>query len=479
MICISVFVEDFSHAVEAIKRYGKKISLVELRLDRANTEIIEQAVGQITRPIVFTCRPKEQGGLFQGKESERVELLEKVIRFRPLYLDVELGSRAESLIDRYPDQPFILSFHSPSLPLHRMQSTMRRAIRRKTAYVKFVTVAETWLDNLNAVKIVKSFNGESVGVICFCTGEKGLYSRLMSLGAGAPFGMFTVRGAQPTGDGQITVEEALDVYHVERIDSSSAVFGIAGNPIDHSLSPQLHNALFKEYGIKAIYLPFKVEDYNEFHTFLREAEIRGLSITSPHKVSAARAVANVDDITARCGACNTLLLENNDYRAFNTDGPGFLKALVDRIGLIKKKKVFVIGPGAAGRAIAYSLIEAGADVTVCGRSPASLEEVARNLGCNVTCGQKELINADIVINATTIAEFSDDTNGFLSDMVPMGCLAIDLHYAPEVPLFLREASLKACETMNGLNMFCNQAALQFKIWTGIEPDEEKIRTIVS
>lgn len=478
MICVSVFIEEYSKAVQAIAKYGKRISLVELRLDRADFEIVERAAQEIKRPIVFTCRPKEQGGFFKGKESDRVELLEKIIRFRPLYIDVELGSRAESLIDKYPDQPFILSFHSPSIPLQRMQSTVQRAIKRKTATVKFVTRAKNWQDNLNAIEIVKSFNGKGAGVVCFCAGKKGQYSRLMSLSAGAPFGIFTVRDAEPTGDGQITVEDALELYHVESLDSSTEVYGIVGNPVSHSLSPLLHNSLFMEYGVNARYLPFEADEYHEFHDFIREASIPGLSVTTPFKVAAARAVANVDDITARCGACNTLLLEKKDYRAFNTDGPGFLKAATQRFGSVTGKKIFVLGPGAAGRAIAYSLMASGAKVTVCGRSRASLEEIARNLGCGISCEPEEKVGADFVVNATTIAHESDDPGGFLKNLIPMGCVAIDLHYEPANPYFLKEATLRACRTMNGLDMFLNQAALQFKLWTGIQPDEQKLREII-
>lgn len=484
MICLSVFAEDYQLASAAIDRYGKAVSIAEIRLDRADIETAEKAISAIPRPLVLTCRPEGQGGFYSGTESQRLEFLRTVIRYRPLYIDVEMATASEQLITDYPDQPFILSYHDGAGTPSGLRKIAAAAAARNAAVIKIVTRAERCEDNLAVLEISELLKEKGQTYILFCMGELGIYSRAVAGAYGSIITYCSPDEAEPTGAGQFRLSDAIEMYQPHKIKKNWSVYGIVGNPVGHSLSPKLHNRLFADRNIKAIYLPFKVEDFAEFIKFADKAGIVGLSVTSPHKTAAASFAVPRDVVVRMAAAANTLKREENKtdqdmrYEAYNTDGPAFIETLQRQVGELKGKRITVAGIGGAARAIAYSLIREGAELTITARKKTEARELALALGCRSGFGSEAVVGADVAVNATSIASAAEDRNGFLSRLIPYGAVALDLNYTPPEPYFLKEAALRGCRTINGLDMFLRQAALQFEIWTGTEPQLEEMQRAI-
>jgi len=477
VICIAVFAEEYKLAQRAISKYGKHIDLVELRLDTADRKTIEDAVASIDRPYILSCRPPEHGGRFKGTEAERLALLHAAMRYRPLYIDVELGTAAEVLLEGTSGQPFILSFHDPEGTPDNLEKIAAALFAKKPAIAKLVPRANRWMDNLKILETADSLSRESRRFICFGAGEAGIFSRAMAPSHGSAITYCSVEGAMPTALGQIRLSHAIDLFRINEITNGWKTYGIVGKPVAHSFSPAFHNAAFAMHGINAVYLPFPADSFGEFFDFAGRAGISGFSVTSPFKQEAADAAEAGDETTIGAKAANTLVQTDEGYRALNTDGTAFLEVLRGHGQEIEGCRILLLGSGGVVRSLAYPLRRAGAEVVICSRDEERGRLVASQLGCDFSCEAAALASAHVVVNATSITRPEEDTDGFLSRNFPVGVLAVDLHYDPPETFFLKEAALRGCRAVNGLEMFMRQAAMQFKLWTGVEPDAEATRQI--
>ena len=468
MICLSIFADEYAAAMPALERLGEAVAIVELRLDAAGRETIERAAGAVRRPLILTCRHAEQGGLFSGGEDERLQLLRFAAGLRPRFVDVEAGTAAESLFDEFPQQQFILSLHGTHGIPDSIEKIAVELAARPRAIVKTVPPTKSWMDNVEILAAAESLRSCGCRFICFGSGEMGIYSRALAPSRGSLVTYCTAEGNTPTAEGQFTVDQALNTYRTPQIGRNWKVYGVVGDPVAHSQSPAFHNDLFARRGIEAVYLPFRAAQFEPFFEFVSAAGIEGLSVTAPHKIAAARCAEPGDETTRVAGCANTLVRSEGGYRAYNTDGRAFVDMLKGYFETVEGLNVSIIGLGGAARAIAFELIRAGAKVALCGRNEAQGLELAAFLGCAFARTPGEIAGSDVAVNATTVARPEDDPDGFFERLIPSHGIAVDLHYDPPEPYFLAEAALRGCRTLDGLEMFRRQAALQFELWTGTE-----------
>ncbi len=239
---------------------------------------------------------------------------------------------------------------------------------------------------------------------------------------------------------------------------------VAGNPINHSLSPEMHNAAFRHLGLddKFNYEKMEVEYLDEFIPLLKSREIFGANITVPHKIEVCQFLDRLTPLAEKIGAVNTIFFEDGKLIGDNTDGQGAREALLEKTG-IKGKKIAIIGAGGAARAIAYSLPEARLDIF--NRSEEKGKALADSIGAGSgPLDDPRIKEADIIINCTFKGMARDpdppiDTN-FLNNQVVM-----DIIYTPRTVL-LQEAEKKGCITIDGTSMLVYQGALSFRRWTG-------------
>ncbi len=276
------------------------------------------------------------------------------------------------------------------------------------------------------------------------------------------------------------------------VNAQTRIAAIIGNPVAQSLSPVIHNAVFRSLGVNWLYLAFLVESEKVRQTLTEMAAlgIAGYSVTMPHKNEVARIVAEigeVDEVVRKTSAANTVMLRSdNSVFATNTDGQGACNAIESVANFkIAGSRVVLLGAGGTASAVAYALVKNGAkDVLIHNRSPQRAEElVARIEGCRIG-RQAELANdveqAQIVINTTPVG-FDPSGAGSKTEspidvrLIKSHHIVLDAVYRPLETSLLAAAKKVGAKTVDGLEMLVHQAALQQEIWLGQRGDTKLMR----
>jgi shikimate dehydrogenase len=278
------------------------------------------------------------------------------------------------------------------------------------------------------------------------------------------------------------------------IDASTRLCAVIGNPIEHSLSPAIHNAAFEAVGLNYVYVAFNVEDIGAaVGGFRALGNVRGLSVTIPHKVSIMQHLDDIDDMARNTGSVNTVVKDGSLLKGSSSDGPGALKALVDYGVGLEGRSVLILGSGGAARAVAFALAmaERPPAISVLGVVPEELQTLVNDLKEKTSAHIQEgrldedslrdsVGKADIIIHCTPVG-MHPKTEGTL---VPKSLLrpehtVFDIVYTPRATRLLTEAQDVGCRTIPGLEMFVNQAVIQFELWTGRQAPVEVMRQIVA
>lgn len=256
------------------------------------------------------------------------------------------------------------------------------------------------------------------------------------------------------------------------INGHTQLFGIIGRPVTHSLSPAMHNAALSELGINGVYVPMQPGHLQQAFQGLRELGFIGVSVTVPFKVEIMGFLDHIDPVAQKIGAVNTLLFERSDSGQIisygsNTDWLGSNQALAQELTLAGST-VLIIGAGGAARAVGFGLIEAGAQVIITNRTESKGQELAAQLGCSfVAAADLAAIRADALINTTSVGMHPHGEGLPIAiDLLDRFSVVMDIVYAPLHTKLLREAALRGCRTIDGLQMLLHQGAAQFSLWTG-------------
>jgi len=251
-------------------------------------------------------------------------------------------------------------------------------------------------------------------------------------------------------------------------DATTHIYGIIGHPVRHSLSPVMHNSAFRLLGINAVYLAFDVTNLEAAITGVKALGIKGLSVTIPHKEKIMRYVDEIDDMSKRIGAINTVINRDGVLFGSNTDWLGAIRAL-EEITPLKNKKVIIIGAGGSARAICVGLKDRGASVHIANRTISKARELA-SLCEGSFSGLKEIDEIakdfDILINTTPVGMHPNEDKIVLEpEILPNFKVVMDIVYSPVETLLLKEAKKRGCKTISGLKMLLYQAIAQFELWT--------------
>jgi len=264
------------------------------------------------------------------------------------------------------------------------------------------------------------------------------------------------------------------------INGNTVVYGILGNPVHHSLSPVMHNAAFIKLEENRVYLPFKVEDVGAALHGLRGLGIHGVSVTIPHKENVMEYLDRIDPVAKKIGAVNTIKSETVSERTllcgYNTDWLGAVRPLGQFMDLQGEKAV-ILGAGGSARAIGFGLLEAGASITLCSRTPARGRALAGVLQCP-WCALEDIdaLGGRILINATSVGMTPDQGRSPVAATVPARYeVVMDIVYSPLQTKLLSDAEAGGCRTINGLEMLLYQGVAQFELWTNRKAPVEDMR----
>jgi 3-dehydroquinate dehydratase/shikimate dehydrogenase len=434
--------------------------LVELRLDFVADLDAAGALSGRKSPVVATCRAAWEGGAFTGSETERRRIYDCVLQHGAEFVDVEFSADfLGDLISATNGKRIVVSTHDfEGVPLDLVDRL--RAMRATGAeIVKLAVMAGSLSDNLCLLQLAPAPNTVLIGL-----GPAGVATRVLA----DRFNSCWSYAGDGHAPGQISVSRMLGEFRFEQLTERTAIYGVVGSPLSHSVSPAMHNAAFAAAGLDAVYLPLVAASADDFTMFAEALDVRGASITIPYKVDLFQRAGEVDSLSRQVGAVNTYRRNGVRWQARNTDVSGFLAPLKDRLDL-RGARASILGTGGAARAVAVALGMAGSTVTIYGRSRAKAEAIAALVGGNAAMFPIPPSTWDLLVNATPLGMYPDiDITPFEGNVFD-GRIVYDLVYNPLETRLLNEAARAGCETIGGLEMLVAQAEEQFEWWTGQRP----------
>lgn len=267
------------------------------------------------------------------------------------------------------------------------------------------------------------------------------------------------------------------------------LYGVLGNPIKHSLSPLIHNDAFVHNGIDGTYLPFLIEApyLKQAVEGMKALGAGGFNVTVPFKTDIIPYLDQLDDFAKSVGAVNTVVVKNQKLYGYNTDGPGFVKGLLDFMeGSLHDKHVLIIGAGGAARGIYFAM--AGyplARLDMANRTETSALKLIKDGSFDIQStalsldkAEENLANYDIVIQTTSVGLANPNESPLSLENIKRDTVVCDIIYNPLKTKFLKEAEQKGCLIQTGVDMFVNQAVLAFELWTEKSPDAERMKQLV-
>ncbi|HEY3202387.1 MAG TPA: type I 3-dehydroquinate dehydratase [Thermoanaerobaculia bacterium] len=437
---------------------------LEYRLDLSEEAMEPAAVLELDlRPAILTYRSLREGGGFQGSIEEYRRFVTEAYRSGGT-VDVEHASGLLGDPDELPDRRrTIASLHSPfSLPedwaarLSAMVATGARA-------AKLVAGAADLKASLAIAEIQKR-QGDAC-VAAFPMGPASPPGRVLS----ALFGAALVYGSieRETAAGQIAIRDLLGVYEVQENRQPESLFGIIGENPSRSLSPLLHNALFRARGLPFLYLPLPVSDFEREapHRVSFDPPFRGFSVTQPWKLQAAQAGVPSEDV-AMTRAANTLVFERGRWRAENTDVDGIFDTLADH-DTGEGRSAIVLGAGGAARAAVVAAKRLGYEVAVAARRDEEADRLAAALRVDsMAWGDVEQSEADLYVNATSAGWSDGESSPIPSRVLEGRPLVFDFVYRRDgaETATIQAARAAGCPTIDGLRMFAAQAVRQAQLF---------------
>jgi 3-dehydroquinate dehydratase/shikimate dehydrogenase len=488
-VCVALRGSTATELLDRAETALGESQFLEFRLDSVNDPVAAvPLVGEFLSKhkdvaAIATCRRKAHGGSFVGALAAELKILAAAAEAGCAIVDLEIESAEEAsptALEAIRDSgvALLISFHDFQKPVDP-ETVFARIQRFEPDFIKIVTTARSLTDSLRLLQWIKHRSGDAQ-LVGIAMGEAGVVSRILSLRAGSAFTFASAPDGAETATGQMTARTLRDIYRVDQIDQATRIYGVAGNPVSHSLSPLMQNSAFHRERINAVYLPLKTETVEDLLTLARQLPLSGISVTMPLKQLVLPHLANADPLTAKLGACNTIRTgADGKFYGFNTDVAGIVRPLEKRMAL-KGARVLVLGAGGAARAAVFGLAEKGAQVAVWSRKEATARELAASAGAtSISLQQIATREFDILINATPCGMTGNPHPLPLEPRSWKARLVFDLVYNPLDTPLLQEARARGFATIQGVEMFAYQGARQFEIWTGKPaPETEMLRVVL-
>ena len=504
-VCVPVCVSDADELRASAARASEVADIVELRLDCLDAAQLEPALAQLprlfaenTNAFINTFRPAEQGGRRAFSFDERARFWRaflSILRAAPardeVFADIELDlfeSRGATTLregfhelEALGKLKLICSHHDFRQTPDDLETIFERMTRTPAHVLKLAVKAEDVTDCVRVLRLLERARRESRELIAVSMGEAGILTRVLAPSRGAFLTYGSLDASQATAPGQIAARQLRELYRVDEINERTLVAGLVGSPVAHSLSPHMHNAAFKAHGLDAVYIPFETKAATSFvrrmarpRTRELEWNLRGFSVTAPHKSAIMRHLDYVEPVAAEIGAVNTVVVEGETLRGYNTDADAALKPLEGLIDL-NGARVAVAGAGGAARALLWAFRSRGARATLFARDARRAGETARAFDADVaSIAGASFEGFELVVNATPLGTrgAKENETPASAEQLRVARVAYDLVYNPTETRFLREAREAGCATIGGLPMLVAQAARQFKLWTGTDAPVE-------
>ena len=508
-VCVAVSAASaealFSQAAAAL---GES-SFLELRLDALADPVAAVPLlrgflaAHPGAAVLATCRRTAGGGAFTGSPAEQLALLQRCAEAGALLVDLEL----ETLEVLGPNT--LRQFHGALaaagafllVSAHDFEGTgdlgatldhlIELAAPVRPAIYKVVSTAQCLADNLRMLRFLEAA-ASRLALVGICMGQAGLVSRVLALAWDGCFTFASATGSSGTAPGQVPAATLLGLYRAASITRPAAdgtggtkFYGVAGNPVAHSLSPALHNAAFQAAAIDAVYLPLHTTSVEDLFTLTDQLPLAGLSVTMPWKVDILPWLNALDPLSASIGAVNTIVRQpDGTLFGTNTDVPAIVEPLGRRLPL-PGARVLLLGAGGAARAAAFGLVAAGATVAILNRTESTARQLAQESGGQVA-DPRSFGGFDAVINATPAGMLGQEQQVLLFDLDPLPGgipgtvqdalrgvrVVFEMVYRPSETPLTRLATSLGIDIIYGMEMFVEQGVRQWALWTSQDGDRD-------
>ncbi len=480
---------------QTIQNIPAHIGLIECRfdgirdIDKSDIDEAGRVLAMAPQSIrsIATIRRSCDGGRWIGSESVRQSLLSYCIQSSYFdFVDVEedvycegmqhvpntRDSRIEaSKEDRASHEAAIIcSFHDCTKTPTDIQERVDRMCSYGTI-IKLAVMLNASKDQLQLIEIARHLQKHKKNdYILIGMGIFGRWSRILYKKLGSMF-TYAHNSIDPPAPGMMTYSELIELYRVDQHSEGTKIFGIIGNPLEHSHSPAFHNAIFSENTANAVYVPFPTDDCQTFFTFAKTLAIEGFSVTVPHKRSVMKYLQVIESQATACSAVNTVIMESSGYVGHNTDYFGFLEPLREAFSerlITGKLRAAMIGAGGAASAVLAGLVDLGCQVIIYNRTLSKAELLARKYDDEVCAEQlRSTIDAghDIIVQCTDIGMYPNREESPIPDYDFSGKeIVYDLIYNPAPTAFLARAQAAGCLCITGEPMFRLQAKCQSEMF---------------
>jgi 3-dehydroquinate dehydratase/shikimate dehydrogenase len=489
-ICVPVRVHRPEQLIGAIEVAAQNGTLIEVRVDylslpEETLPILRDLRIELQSRIIITFRKPEQGGQLPHSEDVRRSFWSRASQLPNVLFDVELDLlRGQSRL-AFDLSRVICSHHDFTRVPEDLDEIYERMAATQARIIKIAAQANDAIDCLPIFKLLERARSEHRELIAIAMGQRGLLTRVLGPSRGSLLTYGCLNDESATAPGQIKANDLRNLYRVDSIDSATRIHGLIGNPVGHSISPYIHNAAFAESHLNAIFVPIELDNVAAFlERMVRpgsrqiEWNVRGLSVTAPHKSTVIGHLNWIDAAAREIGAVNTIVVEGDELHGYNTDAIGFIGPLKARREPLTGLRCAVIGAGGAGRATIWALKQEGADVCVLARDKSKAEFLSKTFDVKYQqLSQRSFAGYDLLVNATPLGTRGSRENETIATAEQLRGvrLAYDLVYNPFETRFLSEARAAGCEMIGGLEMLIAQAVEQFKLWTGKQPNVDVMR----
>ncbi len=493
-ICVAIGTRDAQEARSAAcAAMRRSEAFVELRIDLLSDPSEGPRIVRSVRrrggraPILATCRRQGNGGRFVGSVPSQLSLLQSAVAAGAGLVDVEVETLREAprALEALREHATTVASYHNFERTPNLEGVMEELEATGADVCKVATMVRSPTDNLRLLDLCR----RTTNLVVAGMGETGVAARVLSPARG---GLFTYvapdphssgpdGGAiglapRPTAPGQVSASEAKTLYRIHRHQASTRAFAVIAKPVAHSKSPLIHNRAFAETGYDGVYVPMLVgpEQLEDFCGMLRRMPLAGVSVTIPHKQSVMRHLDEIEPSAKEIGAVNTLYWRGGSLVGANTDARGITGPLLARLA-IRNARALVVGNGGAAKAAVVALRGEGAEVWVTGRSPERVRKLCSlHAARPVAFSDAVSRHYDILVQATPVGMSPDERGTLFPDRIPAD-LVFDLVYNPLETALLRQARAQGKHVISGVEMFLEQAAAQFEIWTGLQAPSRVMR----
>ena len=471
MICLTLSGPTILDNLKALADNKDYVDICELRLDLLSPSEVAKAAdfpSMVDIPVILTLRRVSDGGKCTLQEKARRSLLIDTMKNGGFsYVDIEDDVKKSDVEEAAHSlgMKVIRSYHDfegvPADIFSRVHSLASRGDVAKIAVTPHNTADVMTLFRINEEL-------KDVPKIIIGMGEWGVATRILykKMGSILTFGS----NGKAVAPGMISARELKLLYRADQLNDNTGIYGIVGNPVMHSLSPQIHNPGFHKIHYNAVYVPFLSESIRSFLTLAEMLRMRGFSVTVPFKVDVVKYLGNITREVKQIGSCNTVVRVPNMWKGTNTDYYGFIHPIEKEIDDGRIKSALVIGAGGAAKAIVWALKMRNVKVMIVNRTKSKADELARLDGV----GSDSLDNisqyegkVDLVVQATNMGLHPyEDVNPAEKFHFSGKEIAYDIVYKPKYTKFLIAAEKAGCPLKFCWDMLMEQGKLQFESFTG-------------